>query len=241
MLNGDITLRAADLRLTFHIGSHHIEVLRGISLEVPAGERLYLCGASGAGKTTLLYTLAGLEAPDSGTVHLGDENIYAGSRNRLARLRNTLMGYVFQSYFLLPELTALENVVLPSMIRGRSAHERAIGLLDAVGLGARLNHLPYELSGGEQQRVAIARALINDPRLIFADEPTGNLDRATGDEVMGLLLSLVAESRKTLIVVTHDHRLAERGDRKIVLADGRIVSNVVGPPEAGAPVPSTTQ
>jgi putative ABC transport system ATP-binding protein/lipoprotein-releasing system ATP-binding protein len=149
------------------------------------------------------------------------------------------MGYVFQSYFLLPELTALENVVLPSMIRGRSAHDRANRLLEAVGLGARLNHLPYELSGGEQQRVAIARALINDPRLIFADEPTGNLDRATGDEVMDLLLALVAESQKTLIVVTHDHRLAGRGDRKIVLAEGRIASNVVAPPEAGAAAPST--
>jgi predicted ABC-type transport system involved in lysophospholipase L1 biosynthesis ATPase subunit len=207
-------------------------VLRGITLEVPAGERLFLCGASGAGKTTLLYTLAGLEHPDAGTVHIGGENLYAGSRNRLARLRNTLMGYVFQSYFLLPELTAIENVALPSMIRGRTARERAAELLEQVGLGHRLNHLPYEMSGGEQQRVAIARALINDPQLLFADEPTGNLDSQTGNDVMQLLLSLVAKSNKTLIVVTHNPRLAEWGDRKVVLAEGQIVSNVGSLPAA---------
>jgi predicted ABC-type transport system involved in lysophospholipase L1 biosynthesis ATPase subunit len=228
-VNDDHTLRASDLRRSFQIGSHRIDVLRGITLEVPTGQRLFLCGASGAGKTTLLYTLAGLEHPDAGTVQIGGENLYAGSRSRLARLRNTMMGYVFQSYFLLPELTALENVALPSMIRGRTARERAAKLLDQVGLGERLHHLPYEMSGGEQQRVAIARALINDPRLLFADEPTGNLDRPTGDEVMRLLLSMVAESKKTLIVVTHNARLAEWGDRKVVLAEGQIVSNVASP------------
>ncbi|MGI8602862.1 MAG: ABC transporter ATP-binding protein [Verrucomicrobiales bacterium] len=229
-MSSDYTLRATGLKRSFHIGGHHIVVLRGITLEVPAGERLFLCGASGAGKTTLLYTLAGLERPDEGSVHVGGQDLYALSSNRLAHLRNTLMGYVFQSYFLLPELTALENVSLPAMIRGKAARGAAADLLRKVGLGERLQHLPYELSGGEQQRVAIARALINDPRLLFADEPTGNLDQHTGGEVMDLLLSLVAETKKTLIVVTHDTRLARFGDRTVILAEGQIVSNVASAP-----------
>jgi predicted ABC-type transport system involved in lysophospholipase L1 biosynthesis ATPase subunit len=223
----DSTLRAEDLWRSFQIGPQRIEVLRGISITVPTGQRLFLCGASGAGKTTLLYTLAGLEHPEKGRVYLGADDLYASSGSRLARMRNSRMGYVFQSYFLLPELTALENVTLPSMIRGRGARDRAAAWLEKTGLGDRLGHLPYELSGGEQQRVAIARALINDPRLIFADEPTGNLDNATGSEIMNLLLSLVAESGKSLIVVTHDTRLATLGDRRVTLADGQIASDVL--------------
>jgi predicted ABC-type transport system involved in lysophospholipase L1 biosynthesis ATPase subunit len=221
------TLRAEELWRSFQIGSQRIEVLRGISITVPAGQRLFLCGASGAGKTTLLYTLAGLEHPEKGRVFLGPHDLYATGDSKLARLRNSRMGYVFQSYFLLPELTALENVTLPSMIRGRAARDRAAAWLEKTGLGDRLGHLPYELSGGEQQRVAIARALINDPHLIFADEPTGNLDNATGSEIMNLLLSLVAESGKSLIVVTHDTRLAALGDRRVTLADGQIASDVL--------------
>jgi len=220
-------LRAEELWRSFQIGSQRIEVLRGISITVPAGQRLFLCGASGAGKTTLLYTLAGLEHPEKGRVFLGLQDLYATGDSKLARLRNSRMGYVFQSYFLLPELTALENVTLPSMIRGRAARDRAASWLEKTGLGDRLGHLPYELSGGEQQRVAIARALINDPHLIFADEPTGNLDNATGSEIMNLLLSLVAESGKSLIVVTHDTRLAALGDRRVTLADGQIASDVL--------------
>jgi predicted ABC-type transport system involved in lysophospholipase L1 biosynthesis ATPase subunit len=219
------SLHATDLWRSFQIGSQRVDVLRGLSLEVPAGQRVFLCGSSGAGKTTLLYTLAGLERPGRGEVRLGEENVYALSGSRLARLRNTRLGYVFQSYFLLPELTALENVALPALIGGRRARDRAASLLDQVGLGARLQHMPNELSGGEQQRVAIARALVNDPDLLFADEPTGNLDAATGGEVMRLLLDLVANGRKTLLVVTHDPQLARLGDRTITLADGQVAAD----------------
>jgi putative ABC transport system ATP-binding protein/lipoprotein-releasing system ATP-binding protein len=218
-------LHATDLWRSFQIGAQRIDVLRGLNLEIPAGQRVFLCGSSGAGKTTLLYTLAGLERPARGHVRLGDDDLYGLSQNRLARLRNARLGYVFQSYFLLPELTALENVALPALIGGRRAKDRAAALLGKVGLGSRLNHLPCELSGGEQQRVAIARALVNDPDLLFADEPTGNLDAATGGEVMRLLLDLVAEGGKTLLVVTHDQQLARLGDRKVTLAEGRVAAD----------------
>lgn len=215
---------AEDVYRTFEIGSSRIEVLRGVSLEVQAGEKLFLCGASGAGKTSLLYTLAGLEKPNHGKVLIGGESLYEMNRSRQARCRNRRMGYVFQSYALLPELTACENVCLPAMIGGKNSLQRAGELLDRVGLGDRLHHLPPELSGGEQQRVAIARSLMNDPEILFADEPTGNLDSKTGAEVMDLLLSLVDEQNKTLLVVTHDSSLAQSGDRTLELADG-LMSN----------------
>jgi len=213
-------LIARDLFQSFRMGARRIEVLRGISLEISHGEAVFLSGASGAGKTTLLYTLAGLEQPESGTVEFEGRRLYAGNSAAQARLRNEKMGFVFQGYFLLPELTALENVLLPAMI-GRKAIERsAEESLAAVGLGDRLHHLPAELSGGEQQRVAIARALMNNPDIIFADEPTGNLDSKTGDEILDLLLNLVWQKKKTLLVVTHDARLAARGDRQLHIKDG---------------------
>jgi putative ABC transport system ATP-binding protein/lipoprotein-releasing system ATP-binding protein len=213
-------LSARDLRQSFRMGERTIDVLRGIELDVMRGEAVFLRGASGAGKTTLLYTLAGLERPQSGTVNFEGRDLYAGSEQSLARFRNERMGFVFQGYFLLPELTALENVMLPSLIGRRTKLEAASAILDKVGLGGRFQHLPAEMSGGEQQRVAIARALINDPAIIFADEPTGNLDSKTGEGIMDLLLELVRENNKTLIVVTHDARLAERGDRRIEIQDG---------------------
>ena len=216
----DGILTAENIRRSFTLGTTTIEVLRGVSLTVSPGERVFLCGPSGAGKTTLLYILGGLEAPSGGRVLISGESLYDRSNSSQAELRNRTTGYVFQNYLLLPELTALENVCLPAMIGGRQARERAGHLLDQVGLGARLQHLPSELSGGEQQRVAIARALVNDPQIVFADEPTGNLDSKTGGEVMNLLLSVVAEQKKTLMVVTHDTRLAGQGDRKLVLRDG---------------------
>ncbi|MEY2479805.1 MAG: lipoprotein-releasing system ATP-binding protein [Verrucomicrobiota bacterium] len=191
-------------------------------MQVAYGEAVFLCGASGAGKTTLLYTLAGLERPESGTVEFEGRKLYNGSASSQAKLRNEKMGFVFQGYFLLPELTALENVSLPGMIGGRSTIKNAEESLRAVGLEERMHHLPAELSGGEQQRVAIARALTNDPDIIFADEPTGNLDSKTGDSIVDLLLSLARERKKTLLVVTHDQRLAERGDRQLHLADGML-------------------
>jgi predicted ABC-type transport system involved in lysophospholipase L1 biosynthesis ATPase subunit len=195
-------------------------VLRGVSLEVQHGEAIFLCGASGAGKTTLLYTLAGLERPEAGEVEFEGRKLYRGGESSLAKLRNQKMGFVFQGYFLLPELTALENVMLPGMIGHRAARSACAKSLEEVGLGDRLNHLPPELSGGEQQRVAIARALTNDPDIIFADEPTGNLDSKTGDTIMDLLLGLARERNKTVLVVTHDNNLAQRGDRTLRIVDG---------------------
>lgn len=216
-------LRAAGVRRTYHVGGSPIEVLRGVDLNVVKGERVFLCGPSGAGKTTLLYVLGGLERPDGGEVLLNGKSVYGQSDAKQAALRNTAIGYIFQNYLLLPELTALENVCLPAMIGGRQAKSRAAKLLDKVGLSPRLHHLPAQLSGGEQQRVAIARSLINDPSIVFADEPTGNLDSKTGTGVMNLLLSVVADEGKTLMVVTHDTHLAGQGDRMLVLRDGLLV------------------
>lgn len=222
-------LLARDLQRSFKIGPRRIEVLRGISLDIHHGEAVFLCGASGAGKTTLLYTLAGLERPESGFVEFDGRRLYNGSATSQARLRNEKMGFVFQGYFLLPELTALENVLLPAMIGSRSSTDAARESLDAVGLGERMHHLPAELSGGEQQRVAIARALTNDPEIIFADEPTGNLDSKTGDNIVDLLLNLARDRKKTLLVVTHDARLATRGDRQLSITDGKLDDEVRRP------------
>src|SRR5216110_3485472 len=213
-------LVARDLFQSFRMGARRIEVLRGISMEVGRNEAVFLSGASGAGKTTLLYTLAGLERPESGSVEFQGRRLYSGSSSAEARLRNEKMGFVFQGYFLLPELTALENVLLPALIGHRATTDEAEDSLAAVGLADRMHHLPAELSGGEQQRVAIARALTNDPDISFADEPTGNLDSKTGDAIMDLLLNLARDRTKTLLVVTHDSRLATRGDRQLHIKDG---------------------
>lgn len=213
-------LVARDIYQSFRMGPRRIDVLRGISMEIQRNEAVFLSGASGAGKTTLLYTLAGLERPESGTVEFEGRPLYHLGSSAEARLRNNKMGFVFQGYFLLPELTALENVLLPAMIGRRATKVEAEESLDAVGLAERMNHLPAELSGGEQQRVAIARALTNNPDIVFADEPTGNLDSKTGDGIMDLLLNLARDRNKTLLVVTHDTRLAARGDRQLHIKDG---------------------
>ncbi len=218
-------ISARDVRRSFQLGGRRIEVLRGISLDIHAGESVFLIGASGAGKTTLLYTLAGLERPESGTILFDGQELYRLGEAKDARHRNERIGFVFQGYFLLPELTALENVLLPGMIGAHADEARAAAALERVGLKERLGHLPAELSGGEQQRVAIARALINDPSVVFADEPTGNLDAKTGEGIIELLLGLVRESGKTLVVVTHDPKLAGRGQRKIEMRDGLLVTN----------------
>ena len=215
-------LAAHDVHRTYHLAGHDLPVLRGVNVEVAAGEKVFLCGQSGAGKTTLLYVLGGLEQPTSGDVMVHGRSLYQAAAAERARTRNEVMGFVFQHYFLLPELTALENVMLPAMIGGKKAETRARELLDKVGLTARLQHLPTELSGGEQQRVAIARALINNPGIIYADEPTGNLDASTGSGVIDMLMQVVDEAKKTLVVVTHDQALAKRGDRRLLLKEGRL-------------------
>lgn len=218
----DVHLQARDLRKSFRLGSSTLEILRGLDLTVLRGETVFLCGASGAGKSTLLYTLAGLERPTTGEVRFENEDLYGVSAARQAELRNTRMGFVFQSYMLLPELTALENVALPGLIGGRPDLARAAGLLEQVGLADRSGHLPSELSGGEQQRVAIARSLVNHPGMLFADEPTGNLDSRTGGEIVGLLLGLAREHGTTLLAVTHDTNLAAHGDRVLHIRDGAL-------------------
>ena len=219
-----VFLKASSLFRSYNIGASRLSVLKGLSLDIKRQEKLFLRGASGAGKSTLLYTLAGLEKPDSGSVKIDGKSLYALGNTEQTKFRNTKIGYVFQNYFLLPDLNALENVLVPSMIGGyKNNKERAIEILTKVGLSNRLRHRPSELSGGEQQRVAIARALINDPEIVFADEPTGNLDSSTGEELMEMLIKLVDENKKTLIVVTHDAKLAELGDRELLLADGRIM------------------
>lgn len=218
-------LKAVSLRRSFSIGEAEVSVLKGLSLDIKRYEKLFLRGASGAGKSTLLYTLAGLEKPDSGSVIIDGKSLYDLSSTEQTIFRNKKIGYVFQNYFLMPDLNALENVTIPSMIKGRNDDvDKAVELLEKVGLRERLNHRPSELSGGEQQRVAIARALINNPEIIFADEPTGNLDSLTEEELMETLINLVTENKKTLIVVTHDSKLAKLGDRQLVLADGQIMA-----------------
>jgi predicted ABC-type transport system involved in lysophospholipase L1 biosynthesis ATPase subunit len=223
-VNNQPQLTARDLYRSFKVGSRKIEVLRGITLNVYAGESLFLCGVSGAGKTTLLYTLAGLERPESGEVIFEGHKLYRNGFSADAKIRNEKMGFVFQTYFLLPELTALENVLIPSLIRNKQRLAQAVDHLSRVGLADRMNHLPSELSGGEQQRVAIARALINDPAIIFADEPTGNLDTANGAAIMELLLALAREKQKTLVIVTHDQALAAAGDRRVDIRDGLLTN-----------------
>ena len=218
-------LDARDLHKRYELGERSLEVLRGVSLQVARGDFLALQGASGAGKSTLLHLLGGLDNPNAGEILFAGKNLAALSNGSLAQLRNLKIGFIFQAYHLLPELDALENVCLPArMARTPAAAAAARGreLLARVGLKERVEHRPYELSGGEQQRVAIARALINSPELILADEPTGNLDSRTGDEIIDLLCALRAENQTTLIIATHDSSVARRAPKVIQLADGQI-------------------
>lgn len=219
-------VRAAGLTKQVFAGSTPLTILQDVSLEIERGEAVAIVGASGSGKTTLLALLAGLDVPSTGTVHLDGADLFALDEDGRARLRRERVGFVFQSFQLLPALTALENVMLPLELAGRpDARERAAGWLDRVGLQPRLTHYPRQLSGGEQQRVAIARAFAADPQLLLADEPTGNLDSATGEEIVSLMFELNSVARTTLLLVTHDERLARRCPRRIGLAAGRLTSD----------------
>lgn len=218
-------IEAENVHRSYTLAKKEIEVLRGIDLKIEAGEKIFLCGPSGAGKTTLMYTLAGLENPHKGRVLIDGTDFYRLSSSNQARLRNEKIGYIFQNYFLLPELTAIENVMVPGLIGGKADLELAKAAMDRVGLSKRFAHLPAELSGGEQQRVAIARALVNSPSIIFADEPTGNLDSANGAGVMKVLMEVVEERSATLVVVTHDTSLSSMGDRVLTISDGVVVND----------------
>ena len=220
----DLLLSAKGIHKTYTLGKRSLEVLRGVDVELRRGEFLALRGASGAGKSTLLHLLGGIDSPSQGEVWLAGRNLATLGRGDLARLRNKEVGFIFQAYYLLPELDALENVCLPArMARTPAAQAEARGrdLLARVGLKDRIEHKPYELSGGEQQRVAIARALINEPDIILADEPTGNLDSHTGEEIINLLCALRDEKQTTLVMATHDARVAGRAPRVMQLVDGR--------------------
>ncbi len=217
-----IALRGLSMHYT--MGSARIEVLRGVDLDIAAGQSVAVTGPSGSGKTSLLLLLAGLEQPAAGSVSLGGTALGTLSRDALADLRRDRIGIVFQSFHLLPSLSALDNVALPLQIAGQAdAPKRARELLDRVGLGERLHHYPSQLSGGEQQRVAIARALVHRPPLLLADEPTGNLDDHTGARVRELLFDLQRESAATMVLVTHDPAFAARCDRVLQLHDGRLL------------------
>ncbi|HIC19515.1 TPA: ABC transporter ATP-binding protein [Candidatus Poribacteria bacterium] len=204
-----------------------VEVLKGVDIEVRQGEILAIIGKSGVGKSTLLHLIGGLDRPTSGSVFFKDQNIYAYSDRQLDRFRNLEIGFIFQFHHLLPEFTALENIAIGGLIARKNVSETygAAGkILNYVDLADRSSHYPSELSGGERQRIAIARALINQPKVILADEPTGNLDRKTSDDILDLLWDLNDRLNQTLILVTHDHGLAQRADRMVHIVDGRIAN-----------------
>jgi putative ABC transport system ATP-binding protein len=219
-------LSVEHLNKLFKSGDQSVTILHDISFAIEEGSACAIVGPSGSGKTTLIAICAGLERPTGGAVLLNGTAMHSASEEELSRVRNQFVGFVFQSFQLLPSLTALENVMVPAEIRGENhARSRAEDLLRQVGLGARTHHYPIQLSGGEQQRVAIARAFMNHPRILFADEPTGNLDSETAREVVRLIFQLNAEAGTTLVLVTHDRELTEQANRVISLKGGRVLSD----------------
>jgi putative ABC transport system ATP-binding protein len=234
----EAAVEARDVTRVYQLDGVGVPALRGVTLTVPAGDYLAIVGPSGSGKSTLMHLLGGLDRPTSGQLLIGGRDVSRLSPAEMAALRNRTIGFVFQSFHLLPRTSAVDNVALPLVYTGVRAGERrrrAAEMLDRVGLGHRLRHRPNQLSGGEQQRVAIARALIGGPSLLLADEPTGNLDSATGAEVLALLESLNAESGVAVVLVTHDQEVAARARRGIRMRDGVVVSE----PTAATPPKST--
>jgi putative ABC transport system ATP-binding protein len=228
----DIAVSARRVTRQYGEGESAVHALRGVSLEVPVGQFTAVMGPSGSGKSTLMHLLAGLDRPTNGRVKIGGEDITEMPDKQLTKLRRRHIGFVFQQFNLLPMLTAEENILLPLSIAGRKPDKRAVAsLIERVGLGDRLGHKPSQLSGGQQQRVAIARALASQPTVLFADEPTGNLDSTSGTEVLQLLREAVELDRQTTVMVTHDPRAAAAADRVLFLADGEIVNDLASPDE----------
>lgn len=227
-MNTGPVLSVHELKKSIDTGTHRVDILRGIDFDIEQGEFVAIMGASGSGKSTLLGLLAGLDAPTGGSIRIDGEEISGLKEDALASLRNRKIGFVFQSYQLIPTLTAEENVLLPAELAGeatREALDRARHLLEGVGLAERRDHYPVQLSGGEQQRVALARAFMRKPPLLLADEPTGNLDSANGRQVLALLKSLNLQEGATLVLVTHDRELAAHATRIITLKDGLVTSD----------------
>ena len=228
-------IRVENISMRLRAGGHPVMILQELSFEIPDKQVVAIVGPSGSGKSTLLGLLAGLDQPTTGRISLQGQEITALTEYQLAQFRRQHIGYIFQSFHLVPTLTALENVSLPLELGGeKAAMERAHELLDAVGLKERAGHYPVQLSGGEQQRVAVARAFVCQPPVLLADEPTGNLDSATGEMVIHLLLKLNRDHGSTLVLVTHDFTLAQRADRIITLRDGRIASDEIQDKDSGA-------
>lgn len=227
----EVLLAGKNLRKSFMSGKDRVDAVKGADITIEKGEALFIIGPSGAGKSTLLHILGGLEMPDGGEVILNGESIYRLADKRQAVIRNKKIGFVFQFYHLLPEFTAVENVMLPALICGehgfRVVRQNAENLLAKVGLSGRLNHRPSEMSGGEQQRVAIARALINSPRILFCDEPTGNLDSKNGEAIYGLISGISKKEGLTLAIVTHQKEFSVKADRCLEIKDGLLAENMV--------------
>lgn len=226
-----VLLTARNIHKKYQQGTSELPILKGVDLDVSMGEVLALVGPSGAGKSTLLHILGGLDKPNEGDVLLEGKSIYTVNDTERARVRNRQVGFVFQFYHLLPEFTALENVALPALItsgvaKPQASQVRAQELLEKVGLKDRVTHRPHELSGGEQQRVAIARALTNKPKIVLCDEPTGNLDSQSGEAIIELLLDLNKSENQTLVIVTHDEKIAARSNRVVRIKDGKLFSSV---------------
>lgn len=221
-LKNKALLTASELNKTVHVGEQSLAIIKDVSIHVDAGEFVVIMGKSGSGKSTLLGLLAALDYPDSGSVELGEQTLSALDEDALAVIRQREMGFVFQSFHLLPTLTVAENIAFPLDIARRPNKARVDELIEAVDLGHRRHSLPNQLSGGEQQRTAVARALVAEPKIVFADEPTGNLDEQNANQVMQLLLDLRQQTGSALVVVTHDAALAEMADRVITMHDGRI-------------------
>ena len=221
-------IRISGLNKSLHGGGHQVDIINGIDLTVPDGQLVVVTGPSGSGKTTLLSLMAGLDAPTSGTILIDDQDITKLNEDELAELRGERFGFIFQNFHLIPTLTALENVVLSAELGGTSnSHKKSVDLLGVVGLAERIHHYPAQLSGGEQQRLCLARAFVNEPDIVLADEPTGNLDSKNSDRILDLMMELHQTRKATVVLVTHEPDIAGKSQRILTMADGKIVEDTL--------------
>ena len=221
-------IRISGLNKSLHGGGHQVDIINGIDLTIPSGQFVVVTGPSGSGKTTLLSLMAGLDAPTSGTILIDDQDITKLNEDELAELRGERFGFIFQNFHLIPTLTALENVVLSAELGGTSnSHKKSVDLLGVVGLAERIHHYPAQLSGGEQQRLCLARAFVNEPDIVLADEPTGNLDSKNSDRILNLMMELHQTRKATVVLVTHEPDIARKSQRILTMADGKIVEDTL--------------